>query len=430
MSLYTNNNVVTHILDPVYNRSLQRSIFDLPNNAKLLSNMRIGGFGAYANTASTYLGGLGALAVIDSIQLITQDGTVIDQIQNFQLYQSFKQYNQDNQRQKDRAPNLSKSQQATAYGGIVDANEEGAQIFNYNINGGSRAVGASEALTNTGWLSLSDCLNILSVMPVVNTAILKDMRLIINYDSQLVDYITDTANVPFNTTQPFLIVDELITNKEMPLSTVEFYSVEHDSLSVPAIVPTATEVTKKQLINRSLNGFRNKSIQRFLIAKTPQLLSSYQTAGVNMRYGKVASVSCNKETLQISVNGSNLFTGDGLTKENQRLAMLHDSFGVCSTYPFLNGSAYVEADAKNRSSHIDIGNDVISQMDFYGCVIQSEISDLKINWSREGVFVEDAGSADITATASVNQSLVLNCFAQVKKALVPTSDGGFLVQYL
>jgi hypothetical protein len=428
MSLYTNNTVRTHVIDPVYNRSKQRSVFELPNDANILSNLRIGNFGIIANTATTYLGGIGALGCIESIQLQTQDGTVIDQLQNFQLYSQYKQYARDNQRQKDRAPNLSKNQMAMSFGGITNASEVGQKITNYNINGPSRAILTSEALTAQGWFSLSDCLGILRNMPVINTGVMRDLRLIINYDPSLVDAVTDTVNVPFNTTQPFLIADQLLTPL-MPMKPVSYHTIEHDSISVPAVAPTSAEVTKVQPISRSLNGFRNKSIQRMLIAKSPNLLSSYQTGGVNMRYGKVASVSCHKETMQISVNGSNIFSQDGLTKENQRLAMLSDVYSECSTYPFANGSAYVELDAVDRNAHIDVGNDIISQLDYYGVLVQSSVSDMKLNFSRTGVYVEKASdSSNITAEASVNQALTLNCFAEVSKLIVPQGNS-FVVQY-
>ena len=148
-----------------------------------------------------------------------------------------------------------------------------------------------------------------------------------------------------------------------------------------------------------------------------------------MRYGKVASVACHKETLQISVNGSNIFSQDGLTKENQRLAMLSDVYSECSTYPFANGSAYVELDAVNRNVHIDVGNDIISQLDYYGVLVQSEVSDMKLNFSRMGVYVEkESDSSNITAEASVNQALTLNCFAEVSKMIMPQGNS-FVVQY-
>tara|TARA_R110001599_G_scaffold5248_4_gene26378 strand:+ start:392 stop:1696 length:1305 start_codon:yes stop_codon:yes gene_type:complete len=434
MSLYANNNVITNIIDPVYNRSKQRTVFELPNDTALLGNMRIGNFGISANTQTSYLSGIGALGAIDSIMLESQDGTVIDQVQNFQIYQSFKQYNRNNQRQKDRASNLSKNNQASMFNDVTDANEDGPKITDYDINDPSRYVATTEDATAKGWYGLDGCLNILKAMPIINTKILRNLRLVINYasTSDIGDYVINNTSLPFETTQPFLIVDEL---RDPPISgfqPVEFNSIEHDSVSVSSILPTAAEITKVQNVSVSLNGFRNKSIQRMLICKTPQLASSYTiSAGVAMPYGKVASVACLKESLQISVNGSNLFTENGITSSNQRLAMLNDVYDVCSTYPFLNGMAYVEADATDRNASIKSGNSDISQLDFYGCLIQSEISDLKLNWTRTGVYVEKTtDSSVITPEASNNQALVLNCFAEVKKMIAPTSDGGFLVQYV
>ena len=433
MSLYTNSNVVTHIIDPVYNRSQQRSIFNIPNDTHILANMRLGGFGAISSTATTYLGGLGSLGVIDSVILETQDGTVIDQLQNFQLYQAFKNYNKTNQHNKDTSSNLAKTNNGSYFGGLTNATEQGIKIRNYNINPGSRAVLTTELLTSLGWLRLAEVLNVLKVMPVINTTILKDLRLIINYNSTLGEYLTDTGNGPFETSQPYLILDELKTDEQMPLLTTEFNSIEHDVINIDGIFPTAGELTKVQNVNRALHGFRNKSIQRMMVCKEPTLPSSYQeTPGVNTRFGKVASVACHKEVLQVSVNGMSLWTENGINKENQRLAMLNDVYDGFNTYPFLNGTAYLETDAVNRNMHYKEGNNDLSMNDYYGCLIQSEISDLKINFSRTGVYVATGATpaVDITNTASVNQALNMHFFAEVKKVLVPAGDNGFLVQYL
>tara|TARA_R110002096_G_scaffold17529_1_gene60774 strand:- start:146 stop:598 length:453 start_codon:yes stop_codon:yes gene_type:complete len=150
-----------------------------------------------------------------------------------------------------------------------------------------------------------------------------------------------------------------------------------------------------------------------------------------MRYGKLGSIACFKEELQIDLNGHTLFNSDGITSDNERLALLTDNFGPCSTYPFANGLAYNDVDANNRSSLISVGNDVISNLDYYGFLVQSEVSDLQINFRRVGVYIQGVGgTTDITATSSANQALELNLFAEVFKSVTSDNRGGYLVNYV
>ena len=431
MSIYSNNQVVTHILDPIFSRSNQRVEFRLPNDVKLLSNMRIGGLGAFANTAATYNGMVGGAGVIQSIHLLDGENAVLDQLLQAPIFNAFKNFNHTNQEQKDRLPNLSKNSMAMTFGGVeaAAAGNAGPKIELYDINSAARAIATSEAATSTTWLSVADMLPLLRQMLVVDTSVLRNLKLVIEISTDINSYASETASAPFGTTQPFLIYDQMVGDAPS-FQNVEFTSIEHDRVSVPADVATQAQVIKVQTQNSRVGGFNNKSVVRMLIAKNPQLLSTFQTTGTNMRYSNLASVACFKEQLQVRVNGQNMFAGNGLEKDNERLAMCNDVWGTTSSYNYSNGMAYLSADATNRNVDIDIGNDIISQLDYYGILINSEISDLQLNFSRTVVNVQNATPTDISATASVNQRLDLNIFCEVKKAIVSDGRGGYLVQYV
>ena len=429
-SLYSSDVIITHIDDPVYNRSNQRSIFQLPNDKNILTNMRLGNIGVYATVASTYNGLIGALGCIDSIQLMDAQNTVLDELQNFPAYMGFKQYNSDPQTQHDSNPILHKNSMGMFYGGEMAADGTGQKIQKYEINDAARAVATTEAATATAWLLVSDVLPLLKTVLSINTQVLRDLRLIINYTQDNANYIIESGNGPFNTCQPLLIYDEN-TGPLKPFVPMAYKSIEHDKIYVDAVLANGTQMTNPQSVQHTINGFNNKKVGKMLIVKTPTLLSTYQDmAGVNMRYGKLGSIACFKEALQVDLNGHCLFNGDGITSDNERLALLTDNFGPCSTYPFANGSAYVELDANNRNSLIDIGNNVLSNLDYYGFLIQSEVSDLKINFRRVGVYVQNAANVDITTTASANQALELNLFAEVFKSVTSDNRGGYLVNYV
>ncbi len=431
MSIYSNNQVITHILDPVFSRSNQRVEFRLPNDVKLLSNMRVGGLGAFASVASTYNGMVGGLGVIQSIHLLDGENAVLDQLLQAPIYNAFKNYNHTNQEQKDRLPNLSKNTMAMSFNGVEAgaAGNAGAKISLYDLNASARQIQTSEAATATTWFSVADMLPLLRQMLVVDTSVLRNLKLVIEISTDIDSYAIETANAPFSTTQPFLIFDQMVGDGPA-FQNVEYTSIEHDRISVPADVATVAQVSKIQNQNSRVGGFNNKSVVRMLIAKNPQLLSTYQTTGTNMRYSNLGSVSCFKEELQVRVNGQNMFAGSGLgPSDNERLAMCNDVWGTMSTYNYANGSAYL-ADGVNRNVHIDVGNDIMSSLDYYGVLINSEISDLQLNFSRTIVNVQDSGPADISDTASVNQALDLNIFCEVKKAIISDGSGGYLIQYV
>ena len=432
MSLYASNQVKTTILDPVYNRSNQRCEFRLPNDAKVLSNMRLGNIGASANaTGTTYNGISGGLGVIQSIHLMDSKNTVLDQLLEAPIFNSFKNFNKTNQEQKDRNPNLHKNNMAMFYGGISTsaAGNPGPKITLYDVNSPSRAVSTYDTTTARSWVSVADMLPLLRQMLVLDTVVLRDLKLVIEWSTNPDNYIIDTTKGPFATVQPILIYDEIIGGGPS-FENVEYTSIEHDRVKLQGSIVSSTDLTKVQPLNARISGYNNKTIKRLLVVKSPLLQSTFQTTNVNHRYSNTSSVSCFKEQLQLRVNGSNVFAGNGLTSENERLAMLNDVWGNCSCYNFGNGSAYLDADATDRNVDIDVGNNIISELDYYGIRVNSEISDLQLRFQRTVVYVENVGSSDITDTAGVNQDLNINLFAEVNKALISDGNGGYLVQYV
>ena len=99
----------------------------------------------------------------------------------------------------------------------------------------------------------------------------------------------------------------------------------------------------------------------------------------------------------------------------QRLALLHDSFGVCNTHtcasdlPMYNTADFVDGDF-NRCGRLD----------WFGCIVNKRVTALDLDYTRSIV----AG-----ALARYSQALTLNVFYGVVKALVKTPKG-FEVVYV
>ena len=127
-------------------------------------------------------------------------------------------------------------------------------------------------------------------------------------------------------------------------------------------------------------------------------------------YGIYASQNLYKETLQIRVNGRNLFPRSGLVGDNERLASLTDNFGPMLSYPSSNSQG---VDATNLVTR---NNDLAGQLDYDGVLIGDYINDLQIQLGRTGTASTDARKPNTT-------TLDVHCFAEIMKTMRLTATG-------
>jgi len=99
----------------------------------------------------------------------------------------------------------------------------------------------------------------------------------------------------------------------------------------------------------------------------------------------------------------------------QRLALLHDSFGVLNTHTCASDLKMYGAEAI-----VENDDDRCGRLDWFGCIVNKRVSALDLEYSRSIV-----GGAQ----ARYNQALTLNVFYGVVKALVKTAKG-FEVVYV
>tara|TARA_R110000744_G_scaffold21242_1_gene55154 strand:+ start:3401 stop:4714 length:1314 start_codon:yes stop_codon:yes gene_type:complete len=437
MSLYSSESIKTHILDPVYFRSNHQARFVLPANTNLISNFRLVNIGATVGTTATPYNGLGGcLGCIESIQLM--DGNVLlDQLLQAPIYNAFNQVNNSNQAMKDMLPNTVRNKAGMFYGGqLNDSSTDNYpklrvwDVSNTNIN-------IDDITTKNGRVSLMQMLPFLQNQLLINTSVFKNLTLVVNFSTNPDDYARTTNNEQFKTVQPQLIVDES-QNTNNPQTNFQYDIVEHDRFNVPsgADKVNATNKSFRQTFTNKVSGFDNKLVKRMLLCKSPTLKSTYQsTVGVNNRYGPLGSKSFFKESLQVRLNGSNIYPASGIVSENSRLNHLNQVFGNLSLYPFANGSAYINAATDgDRTANIEEGNQIISELDYYGVRINSEVSDLQIEFGREINWVTssatDPASKTATDTASINQSFDMNCYAQLRRAITFSNDGSYTVTYV
>ena len=435
MSLYSSSSVRTNILDPVFFRANHRAEFRLPSDTYVLSNMRLVNIGAIADTATAYNGLGGSASTIESI--ILMDGNVLlDQVLEMPIKNAFNQFNNTSQRAKDMLPGNTQSKFGLNYSGALNdstpANEPKLRLWNVK----NTDINTTEATTETSRIALQELLPFLQNMFLINTQVFKNLRLVINYNTDVSQYAANAAVANPTSVQPQLIFDESDTPLQPP-QDFEFDMIEHDRFQVPsgAGLVSAGNTKAVQPVSNRLNGFENKFVKRVLLVKTPLLATTYQaTPNNNNRYGPLGSKSFLNEVFQVRLNGSNMFPGNGINNENQRLSSVVDTFGNCALYPFGNGNAFLNgATDYDRTSVLLDGNTIISELDYYAVRINQSVADLSIEFSREVNWVDDTGGTGAQAAtngASMNQPFMMNAFAEVRKAINFNSDGSYTVTYV
>jgi hypothetical protein len=121
------------------------------------------------------------------------------------------------------------------------------------------------------------------------------------------------------------------------------------------------------------------------------------------------------EAVQIYVNGGAHLPEQGVVAPMQRLALLHDSFGVCNAHT-------CSSDLKMYlpTNFVDNAPNRCGRLDWFGCIVNKRVSSLDLDFSRSIV----SG-----AEARYSQAITLNVFYGVVKALVKTANG-FEVVYV
>jgi hypothetical protein len=235
-----------------------------------------------------------------------------------------------------------------------------------------------------------------------------NLRVVVEY-AVAESLVLNDAGAITGTALPILVVDQVM-NDALEASTVSSFknvvwtACEVESVTI-APVPAGTGV---QTTKVRLNGFSNKTLMNMLVQKkgTTSVSSLYKSHGSITGYG---------EAIQVAVNGSNLFPLEGIISPNQRLALLHDTFGACDAHP---GSANLAI--YNSSDFIDFASARVGQTDYFGCVVGKPITSLELHYSRE---------YDNSIDSRYKQGLTLNVFGSVLKSIVKTPKG-YSVLYL
>ena len=406
MTFYTSG-LKTHLIDPIHDSTNFQSEFRLKSDTVYLSNLRLANIGAKVNTAAPYNPLAGAAAIIKSIHLY--DGNqMLDQILEFPVWAGWTSYNTPNQKNVDAQKTLARSNMGFTYSDADRPATDGsayqpthAKIQKHFAPLDSNTNADADTQTATAWLSLKTMLPMLDASLYLPTTVYKDLRLVIQYNTD----VTQVANGARSLTsiEPLLIADEITSvDKQDSIGKsyngVSFRAIEHDRVVVP--LQNSGNAGDVQSQTYTVNGFDNKNVGRMLIVNTP----SNATVIDNDDAKGLGSHSQYNQIIQLRVNGQNRFWKNGISRPNERLATLTDTWGTCNSIP--GGSDIGIANATNI---IHNNAALTASFDYFGAHIGDEVVELQIDYSRE---VSHAAQPD-----RYKQMLRLNLFGEVLKQI-------------
>ena len=432
-----NVNVKQNEMDPEFHNGTSHTEFRLNDlNVTYLASMRLANVCAFATGAENvaYNRACGVKALISSITLY--DGSIVlAQLNNAGPYLAFKGINRNNSDQRDkRKVNLDT---VAMMNGSVAGTENLNQIreATTQLIGGA---GSTEANATKGYIDLSELLHELRSLRYLPTSVFKNLRLYIQWNTDPAAVLGGLrADIPALTIgRPMLVVDMIADPKVQSqlLSSIRqtsMIAIENERVTIPTIDANAATTKTTDLV---LKGYDNKTLRRILLVNSPTdavegviETDSGGNAATNkpiLCNGRLNSLAQNNLKVQLTVNGANLFNGNGLTGHNRRAAVLADTFGDIILTPYGNSVGVYGVNTNNGAAHGQVG--YAFGRDYTGFSVNAAIRTLQLSYTRTGLAT---GIVSILRPQAMNQQLDLNIYAEVIK-IFRIGDGGYNIAYI
>ena len=440
MSFYSQGKVRNELIEPSVDSSFNRTEFRLPEGV-LLNNLKVLSLGVFGDSGG-YPQLVGALGVIKNIYLY--DGkTELQSVKDFNDHFSFSVLQNSNSRNADigtaseriRVGYKTQTSPTAASGpaGYLVRRTSGSQNQTVTFADADTPEGSNKA-----YLDLRDVFSILSVMPVLPSGtVFKQLRVVIEYDTDPKKYSESTATpADSGTLRPLMSIDSIVddaTAKSLvsSLQSSQFTVYERDRYQVAAfpgnINGTGADGVSKSTSVR-LIGFNGKHIEKLRIKKNYQSSANFVDPGTPanvLGFGEYASLSGKKEKFQVRVNGRALLPRDGIDHGcNRGLALMNDTYGALNL--FENAVLPLSRlPSDDYESHGTVASHIVGAQDYFGIKIGQSVSDVQIDYSREGL------TDDSTKHPSrYNSAMTHTVEAEILKQIMFNSDGSYNVMYV
>lgn len=398
----------TDILDVMYHDNT-RSEFRLTRDNIFDSDIRLGGLGAtivgVANIPYVYSAGVEAL--IRNIH-IYNGSDLLDELVDSHQVSAFMNMLRGNGRNN----NVSKATLATSIGYFVpQSTNAGAYVAPVaqlqTLTGAQSLATSNSATTFLGTVRLAKLLGFLKSAPNLNTYVLKDLRVVIEYrpqsDMGFIFAGDASAITSFTVAQPQLFVDKMVGVD--PVKAISDYSFQFEVMEQEQVyVPDAIAVKVR------LNAFNGKLLNRLLMINSDQTVTANGTIDNvgDDKFKYDGSLRTEAEVIQILVNGNPLLNFNGNDSEARKLQKLSDAFGE------INMSINSNKTELGQPAVATLTDAVTSYFDnasYGGFVVGQRINQLDLSYART------------TATA-----IIMYVYGEVTKSFA-SSGGNYVIAY-
>ena len=416
MSVYSNGNFKSVIIDPTNYRANHRAEWKLDGARIFKSDLRLGNVGVttatnVATNANNKLAGVGS--ILKSVRLL--DGkTELDSVNDFNRYYGFQQLLDQNSKNQSKNRYLINNNQGLSTG------EVDKKLINLKPQ---KVITDTESTTPEGLIDLRDILPLLRSLDFLDASqSFKNLRLQVEFEADDRLKMTNTTSAS-TTLEPVLFADviedpALVAGmlKQMP-TVVEWDTIEHDVLSVPDLGSAPAVTSSIQPISKKVRGFDNKTVKRLLAIKTfTDKNLATDGAGVVNDVGDMGSIAGYDEVFNVRVNGKNILSRKGNEAPNARMAMVVDAYGDFASY---FGSNLI--DINGADEIVNDGEARLGRLDYFGIVINDMVKDLQFSYDRTSLSTD--GSTDTRKRVKANRGLDIHLHAEVSKVLTIGANG-------
>jgi hypothetical protein len=426
----------TLYLDPTYNKSKFRSEFRFPPNMLIYSDVQVLNLGLEktdnGNTTYTYNGG--AMAIIKSLELY--DGsTLLDQVQNFDIYNTIKNLQHTNDDNQSQQRIIKGNRLGFIEQGNYTYSAAGALALEPKIIASVPAIGdtiygldatAANKQRNGKILNVQEYLGIMRDTGYFAPNVFTNLRLVINYYSNVLNAVVDRTGT-YATLEPYISLRyEEDENKAMDLmqkfTGMSFQCVEQTAVRMDAGTNT-TDTATTQEVSYFIKAFNDKYIEDVILVNIPTAASQYITGNNTDVYGNSCSIAQWAWTLSLRINGTPWFPNCTITGKNRRLARLVDSIGDVNVITLQNWVNIEAGFASAYTGNLELAG---GRTDYTAWRIDDLVKEWKMTVSRASL-----GRTTASATGNVAQreALNLNLFATSRKNITVT-NGGYTIRYV
>lgn len=408
--------VKSQIMIPQANIPNQRSEFSIKgDNRTFYSSMRLLNVGLHGVVDKQYnrLGGIHSL--IDRI-ILYNGSEILTQSDNHKTQASHMTVSSSNQYNFSEKRTAELSEASFDLDLVSNTNVVRVDLQSANVQAMPLTT-VAEVGTASGVIRLAEYLPLLAKLPVLNTDIFDNLRLVILWNRNYAECITNTngADALLSNT-PLLVCEEIFDSKlkakmNSSSKTVQWFEVEIDRCELA--VDTVGADDSIQRLNTRINGFNKKYLKDVWIQNRTLSANDAINGDVVSAFGQLSSRFSDGASYNLRINGSSLYPRRGLNRPAYRMRQHCIKYPNMIAYPQCNTAAAVSSNLTTS------GRLVAGRLDYCSMILNKRIEDLQFLFER-------VHSTDNTFT--FNRRLEFFIFGSVAKTIM-IKGGRYTIMY-